>query len=634
MPAPSPKNKTAPFAGNSRRTKKASWRSLNWQLMFITILPLTALVLLVAIGSLSVHQNAMRNLVGERDLLAVRTAATAIQEQITHRLYTIESLATLAEEVNPEQFEGILLKPGYLTTEFDAGLAIFSLQGQLVANSLDSPLWMEFSTRLPELLQKQADHNQVALAFIQVEKPLEDGHQVISFYSFSPSQQWIVAGAASIARIVDKPLGQAFSSEYSTSIILVDAEQRLLYQQGTPSYQVDSNLYPGVQEALGGKSGVNYTLDQKNELVMAYSPVGSQGWALVFQEVWQSVELPTLRISQLAPLVLALCLILAIVALGFGAKQIITPLQKLEAKASLLAWGNFDAIETPVGGIDEIRQLQDELIHMADKVRSAQKNLHSYIGAITSAQEDERLRLACELHDETIQALIALNERAQLYQLSASRTEGEASALSEIASLTEETIQNLRRLIHALRPIYLEDLGLTTALEMLTRETAQALGIPVGFRKQGAEKRLQAQIELALFRMAQEAFRNIERHAQATQADLRILFEQEILTLEVSDDGIGFEVPKNPSEFAPSGHYGLLGLYERADLIGATLEIQSELGKGTFLKIPDPLFSQLIQSQPFLQEFHPSPMASFIRARVFCAMGRRWAAPSVNKWST
>jgi signal transduction histidine kinase len=139
-------------------------------------------------------------------------------------------------------------------------------------------------------------------------------------------------------------------------------------------------------------------------------------------------------------------------------------------------------------------------------------------------------------------------------------------------------------LIHDLRPIYLEDLGLATALEMLARETAQTLGIPVDFHLQGSEKRLSAQIEMVLFRMAQEAFRNIERHAQATQASLFVEFTDVMCTIEISDNGIGFEVPRQPSEFAPSGHYGLLGLYERADLIGAALEIQSSPGEGTFLR--------------------------------------------------
>ena len=94
--------------------------------MFITILPVTVLVLLVAVGSVSVHQNAMRNMVGERDLFAVRTAAVAIQEQILHRLNTLQSLGILAEAVDRQDLEGILMQQAYRTGEFDAGLAIYS----------------------------------------------------------------------------------------------------------------------------------------------------------------------------------------------------------------------------------------------------------------------------------------------------------------------------------------------------------------------------------------------------------------------------------------------------------------------------------------------------------------------------
>ena len=379
-----------------------------------------------------------------------------------------------------------------------------------------------------------------------LEKDPQDNQFIAKVYTTSPNRQWIIAGAFSISSLVHGPLAQDFSGATSKSILLVDSQQGLLYQRGVEPFEIDLDQHSGVQAALAGKYGVLYTQDQQNELVVAYSPINPPGWALVFQEAWELVESPTLRISQIAPLVLAPVLILAIVALGFGAKQIITPLQNLESKASMLAGGDFEAIETPVGGIDEIRQLQHELIEMAHKVRASQKNLHSYIGAITSAQEDERLRLARELHDETIQALIALKQRAQLYQLSASQSESESTALNEIASLTEETIRNLRRLIHDLRPIYLEDLGLATALEMLARETAQTLGIPVDFHLQGSEKRLSAQIEMVLFRMAQEAFRNIERHAQATQASLFVEFTMSCVPSRFQITGSVSRCPGNP----------------------------------------------------------------------------------------
>jgi signal transduction histidine kinase len=124
-----------------------------------------------------------------------------------------------------------------------------------------------------------------------------------------------------------------------------------------------------------------------------------------------------------------------------------------------------------------------------------------------------------------------------------------------------------------------------TALEMLARETGQANGISVEFQRQGTERRLSPNVELALYRMAQEALNNVTRHAQAAHACLSISFTPQNVTVLVSDDGQGFDVPKSPAEFAPSGHFGLLGLHERAELIGADLEIRSSPGQGSRLMV-------------------------------------------------
>jgi signal transduction histidine kinase len=272
-----------------------------------------------------------------------------------------------------------------------------------------------------------------------------------------------------------------------------------------------------------------------------------------------------------------------LIALWFGAKQIVQPLQQLEAKAAALAWGDFNAIGESVGGISEVRHLQMELAEMARKVQAAQEGLHDYIGAITAAQEEERMRLARELHDDTIQAVIALKQRVQLANKSV-KTESAHQALKELENLAEETVENLRRLTRALRPIYLEDLGLVTALGMLARETSQTNHLEVDFQVIGNERRLSREIELALYRIAQEALNNVVHHAKADQATLKIFFDEEIW-LEVSDNGIGFTVPKSPTEFAPKGHFGLLGMRERADLIGARLDVHSEAGKGTKLSV-------------------------------------------------
>jgi len=302
------------------------------------------------------------------------------------------------------------------------------------------------------------------------------------------------------------------------------------------------------------------------------------------EDAWKIATDPILEFTLIAPLALIPPLLFTVGALWFATKQIIQPLQRLESKAAALAWGDFEAIKESVGGISEVQHLQLELTEMSRKVQAAQEGLRDYIGAITSAQEEERLRLARELHDDTIQSVIALKQRVQLAQKSV-KDQPTRRTLSELETLSEQTIENLRRMTRALRPIYLEDLGLVTALEMLVRETNQNNLIKIEFQKSGEEQRLLREVELALYRIAQEALNNIVRHSQAKRADLYISFGEKQIELEVSDNGIGFDMPKSPTDFAPNGHFGLLGIHERADLIGARLEVESARGKGTRLKV-------------------------------------------------
>jgi signal transduction histidine kinase len=193
------------------------------------------------------------------------------------------------------------------------------------------------------------------------------------------------------------------------------------------------------------------------------------------------------------------------------------------------------------------------------------------------------MRLAREIHDDTIQAVVALKQRLQLTSKSV-RTASARDALKELEDLAEHTVENLRRLTRALRPIYLEDLGLVTALNMLANEFNQAGDLEVDFQLLGDERRLSSEVELALYRIAQEALNNVLHHARTEHASLSITFDKDI-KVEITDNGIGFIVPKSPTEFAPGGHFGLLGMRERADLIGARLEVESETGKGTRLSV-------------------------------------------------
>ena len=400
-----------------------------------------------------------------------------------------------------------------------------------------------------------------------------------------PSLNIVVAGAFSPETLAQTTLSAAYPDNDHVMIYLLDSSRQLLFSNASLMMGDLSPDHPGVAEALRGESGTTYLKQNKVEHVVAYSSIAPTGWALITTEEWQMVVSPSLELTQMAPLVIVPAFILALIALWFVATRIVQPLQKLETKAAALAWGDFNAIKESVGGISEVRDLQKELAEMSRKVQAAQEGLHNYIGAITSAQEEERLRLARELHDETIQSVIALKQRVQLAEKLIKDQKGRQS-LQELESLAEQTVDNLRRIIRALRPIYLEDLGLVTALEMLARETKT---LPVEFYRTGQEQRLKSEVELALYRIAQEALNNVIRHAQASHATLNINFSEQEIKMEINDDGVGFVIPKSPTDFAPNGHFGLLGMRERSELIGGRLEVQSEAGAGTRLSIRLPV---------------------------------------------
>ena len=558
------------------------WRRLNLQLFALVFLPLTAVLLIITFGSLTLHQRAMRSLVGERDERATRTAAAALSEQLNHRAAAVRSLALRASDQIPP--EHILTSSEFLHPDFDYGLAIFSPQGELLASVGDMAFWEELPEEFPNVLANAFSLNDTNATFSPplllptYEEPL------VFVASAKESQAPIVVGAFSPVTLARNTLAGAFAPGGDSTAFLVAPNNHVLYQIGDFAPIEDPNNHPGIVEALRGESGTTYVQVGGSEHVIAFSPVLPTSWALVIEEPWESVANPLLNTTQVAPLILVPVLILALIALWFGARQIVQPLQTLEARAAELAWGDFQAIEEPVGGIEEIDRLQRTLIHLAQKIQRSQQGLRGYIGAITTGQEEERRRLARELHDDTIQSLIALKQRVQLTSMSQTdKVTGDQ--LKDIQDLTDQTIRDLRRITRDLRPLYLEDLGLVATLEMLSRETGHKIDIPVEFQSIGKEYRFPPEIELTLYRITQEGLSNVSQHAKASHASVIIHFNPQTTTLTVADNGRGFIIPESPAEFAPHGHYGLLGMHERAELISAQLEIHSAPGQGTRLVI-------------------------------------------------
>jgi len=218
-------------------------------------------------------------------------------------------------------------------------------------------------------------------------------------------------------------------------------------------------------------------------------------------------------------------------------------------------------------------------VENASLYRERQESLQSYVRQVTQAQEDERLRIARELHDETAQELVQLARK--LEQLAGKAGPDQVQDIEELMSMTRGTIQAVRRYSRDLRPSVLDDLGLRAAIEMVVEEVGQRLRGGAHLVVTGKQRRLDGPVELALFRITQEALRNVEKHATATSATVELDFSGSAITISVSDDGEGFSPARNFSDLMRTGKLGLLGMKERAELVGGTFELQSGPGKGT-----------------------------------------------------
>lgn len=217
------------------------------------------------------------------------------------------------------------------------------------------------------------------------------------------------------------------------------------------------------------------------------------------------------------------------------------------------------------------------------------ENLRFYAQQVTRAQEEERKRIARELHDDTTQGLIALSRQAEKLMLAKEHLSKEGLKLLEgLQQKTDAILEGVRRFSQDLRPSVLDDLGLLPALEFLTEEMTR-FGIDTKVTIVGEARRLSPETELVLFRIAQEALRNVWRHSQASRAEVTIEFSDTKLDIVISDNGRGFELPQRLGDLASTGKLGLAGMQERARLIGATLMLQSESGVGTTVIVEVPV---------------------------------------------
>ena len=216
------------------------------------------------------------------------------------------------------------------------------------------------------------------------------------------------------------------------------------------------------------------------------------------------------------------------------------------------------------------------------KLEVAEKELQFFLQQITRAQEEERRRIAWELHDETVQSLVALCQQIDDLASGVKRLPMEARArLEDLHEHANTIMQEVRRLSQDLRPATLDNLGLVPALEWLVSNMERHSGTSTRLEVIGSERRFSTEAELVLFRIVQEALKNVQKHAHASSAQVTLEFKEGWIGLTISDDGKGFVPPPDVNALPETGKLGLAGIHERAYSVGGTVSIKSEPDMGT-----------------------------------------------------
>ncbi len=355
---------------------------------------------------------------------------------------------------------------------------------------------------------------------------------------------------------------------------------------------------------------------EREREVIAFAPLANAPWGLSIRQAESEALAPAFAMEKRFLFIGSFMILLALLFAWGVARSVTKPLGSLTEAAKRIAKGDLSA---PVHqfGEDEIGSLAQSLDEMRTmlkasldvigegkrdlekKVQERTRELEALyrelqkkedargelLRKVIRVQEEERKRIARELHDETSQALATLLLSVETSAIPAADPQKER--LARMRAMANRALDSVHRLIFDLRPSVLDDLGLVSAIRWVAENRLESLGIDVVFEVVGTERRLKPEIETTLFRIGQEAVSNVAKHAEANSVKLASEFGDRFVRLQVEDNGKGFDLEEVSS--SADRVIGILGMKERAALVDGTIVIDSEPEKGTRLAVEIPL---------------------------------------------
>jgi signal transduction histidine kinase len=351
--------------------------------------------------------------------------------------------------------------------------------------------------------------------------------------------------------------------------------------------------------------------------IITFAPLSSAPWGVVIRQPEAEALANATQLNQKLLIFGLISGLIVLPAIWVSTKRITDPINKITKASKKIAQGSLDEPVT-MPGSDEISVLSQSFDTMRTKLRDSiakikertndleasniekaklyadllekERVLAGLLKRSISAQEEERKRIARELHDETSQALTTLAIGLETVAKSAPKDpERLKLALKKNQDLIARILDDIHRLILDLRPSILDDMGLIPALEWYAHNRLETEGIKVHLETSGLENRLPSHIEIVLFRVIQEALSNIAQHAKADRANISLDFQDGHIKLTVEDDGEGFDPDEVLSNTSDKRGWGLLGITERVEALNGKIRIDSKLSSGTLLDIEIPI---------------------------------------------
>lgn len=410
--------------------------------------------------------------------------------------------------------------------------------------------------------------------------------------------------------------------EGSVRSSIVDAGGYIVAQSGVgEAARPDEHVKILAPMVASGRPGTTvHKVGVAGDHVVAYYPFGLRPGGVVIEQT-EDAALAVPREMQRTMLVYGIgALLIASVAAWLHAHSVVRPIRRLTGDAARMASGDLDS-PIMVSRDDEIGELAwrfdemriklkasleesarwaEELEHRVDERTREVQQKNSELNALNrirrqllaktiSAQEEERKRLARELHDDSAQTLAAVLMTLKAAEDALPAAPDDARrALSRSRSQLEGALREIRKAIMNLRPSALDDLGLAAAVRWYAEEHLRPHSIEVGIEVGGDERRATGAVATAVFRIVQEAVSNVIRHSGARRAMISLEFGRSAVVAVIEDDGVGFAPDDLRQPDASGRGLGLIGMRERAELFGGVVEIKSGSGRGATVRVRIP----------------------------------------------